>query len=149
MRQPGSTDSRPQLGFAFLRPLRRSWALLALVVAPAIAAGCRSDSGGEPVSPTAAVLESEEAPYINGPIVSLLADGRIWVEAANPEAAAASHRPAAAVVRPRGATILARESGRPVASSRLRVGDRVSVWTTGPELRSMPPQVQARLVVVE
>jgi hypothetical protein len=41
------------------------------------------------------------------------------------------------------------DSLRPVSVSSIREGDRLRVWTTGVELRSLPPQVTSRTIVID
>ena len=43
----------------------------------------------------------------------------------------------------------ARKRLLPASQSEIREGDRVRVWTTGVELRSLPPQVFSQIIIVE
>lgn len=128
---------------------RRACMSVAALVGVITAGGCRDERGTDPGSAIAALSVPDTSAYVSGPIERRLTDGRLLIRAADPVAAAARHRTASAVVNIRGAAIVRRSDGIVLRPSALQPGRNVSVWATGPELRSLPPQVQARVVVVE
>lgn len=111
-----------------------------------------SACGGSPPAPNGPVpMESAvrgDDPYIRGAITerSVLGDGtlRIRVEV-RPGVEA---RTPAALVTILPEAVIRWSNGDHATSAELQVGREVTVWVMGPELRSMPPQVSARGLVL-
>ena len=84
----------------------------------------------------------DDAPYITGRISERWTDHkgavRLLVEAPDPEAV----RIGAAVVTIYHDAMVLRPDGSNAGRGSLQVGRDVTVWTTGVELRSLPPQVK-------
>lgn len=100
-----------------------------------------------PLSPH--VIPDDEAPYIVGTIISR--DDRFQGTpsarvAARPDDPEDTRR---ADVTLGGSPIIVWRSGRSATLADLRPGRVVSVWVAGPELRSYPVVVGARMVVIE
>ena len=83
------------------------------------------------------------APFITGPVVAVLEDGRIQVADGSD-----STRCGAVAGLGRSTRVLARDGG-PRARTAIAAGQRVSVWITGTVRESCPAQVDARVVVIE
>ena len=94
-------------------------------------------------------------PYIRGVITQATVNGGATLDQATGgfrvEEKPGAEDGAKAGVSWTGATtrIVRRHDGRTATPDELAVGVTVSVWTTGIERRSLPPQVDARLIVVE
>lgn len=120
-------------------------ALLGFVTAAGVAVGAPACGNG--TAPLPELLAARpDVPYIEGLITQRLDQGstvRILVEASDRDA----RTPAAVVTVPADAMIL-RPDGAPVESAALTVGRAVTVWATGPEMRSLPPQVSAAAILV-
>jgi|GEM_PF-7019832 len=92
---------------------------------------------------------SDESAYITGTIISRddrFADQRSALVAADPSNYDDPRR--AHVLLEGSPTVLWRD-GRTAYLSDLRLGRLISVWVTGPELRSYPPVVGAQTIVIE
>jgi hypothetical protein len=113
--------------------------LLIAVAASLSACGSPTDTnGGLP----ALLAMRDDTPYITGRITKRWTDHRgavrLLVEAPNPEAV----RTGAAVVTVYRDALVLRPDGSDAGRGSLQVGRVVTVWTTGVELRSLPPQVK-------
>lgn len=112
--------------------------LLIAIVASFSACGSPTDTDGE--LPLLLAIRND-APYITGRITERWTEGngavRLLVKAPDP----ASVRVGAAVVTIANDAIVVRTDGSAAGRDVLDVGRRVAVWVTGPELRSLPPQV--------
>ena len=114
--------------------------LLPLLAIVASLVACDSPTGADGELPVLLATRGD-APYITGRITERWTDGngtvRLLVEAPDPEAV----RVGAAVVTIASGAIVLRTDGSDAGRGSLEVGRKVSVWTTGVELRSLPPQV--------
>ncbi|HEY0038758.1 MAG TPA: hypothetical protein VGB66_18825 [Longimicrobium sp.] len=103
-----------------------------MLLAVVLAAGC-----GQSTVP-------ETDPYIRGTVAQTDGpSGAVLVQATDPAA-----RVDAAWVRVDGRTRVERKSGE-LRAEVLTIGEMVSVWTTGVEMRSLPVQVVAARIVIE
>ena len=116
-----------------------------LTFAAALVGGCRS----APTELAALAAVSDEPPYIVGTILSR--DDRFETQRSALVAVTPADPtdPRRAHVMLEGSPTVLRRSGLPASVADLRPGRVVSVWVTGPELRSYPPVVSARTVVIE
>jgi hypothetical protein len=126
----------------------RSALVLAGVLLAAVAA-CRPASGVESDDrlPPEFTVRSD-VPYVRGTIRAREdAAGalRLRVE----DAPGSTARVTAAFVTVLPEAVLRYRDGRRATPADLRVGRVVTVWVTGPELRSSPPQVSANGIIVE
>jgi hypothetical protein len=88
--------------------------------------------------------ESETEPYIRGTVTQTDGpSGAVLVQATDPAA-----RVDVAWVRVDERTGVERQNGV-LRAAALAPGQRISVWTTGVELRSLPVQVFAERIVIE
>ena len=99
---------------------------------------------GESLAPGAA-LGPEGPAYIRG-VVSMRAGDRMLVETTSPRP---EHPVDKAWVTVMPAAALRWTDGQPARVDDLAPGRPVSVWVTGPELRSYPVQVTAAFVALE
>jgi hypothetical protein len=89
-----------------------------------------------------------DLPYIAGTIIDRTTrDGRTRILVRSPRDAT-TRVPEAIVNVTAGATILWSD-GSPAAASDLRARRNVTVWITGPELRSLPPQVSGEAFLLK
>ena len=113
--------------------------LLAAIAASLAACGSPTDAGGG-LPPLLAMRD--DAPYITGRITNRWTHHngalRLLVEAPDPEAV----RTGAAVVTVDDDAVVLRSDGSGAGPGSLQVGRVVTVWVTGGELRSLPPQVR-------
>ena len=90
-----------------------------------------------------------DTPYISGTIVhrEVREDGRLQllVSATDRESA----RVPDALVRVVQGALLLWPDGSEASTESLHVGRRVTVWVTGPELRSLPPQVSGNAILLQ
>ena len=113
--------------------------LLIAIAASLSACGSPTDTdGGLPIL----LAARDDAPYITGQITERWTDQngaiRLLVEAPDPEAV----RTGAAIVRVYRDAMVLRPDGSDAGRGSLQPGRVVTVWTTGVELRSLPPQVK-------
>ena len=127
------------------RPLLRAIPALLSTVLLVSGAAC----GREPVS--ALPLEFQirsDVPYVRGVIVERRStDARgatIRVRHQGGDPAMVTD----AIVSLPDKLLLRWEDGAPAAPADLRLGRRVTVWITGPELRSLPPQVTGSAILL-
>ena len=112
---------------------------LLLVIATATSLSACGSPTGTDLPPLLAMRD--DAPYITGRIITRWTDGygaeRLLVEAPEPEEV----RVGAAVVTIDDDAMVLRRDGSQAGRGSLQIGRDVTVWTTGVELRSLPPQV--------
>lgn len=124
------------------RSARAARYLRILALATVMSLACSTTSTG----PKSMASESPDPPYVRGRIAdSRLVEGgglRLRVEGRvrGPDEAIVSVAPGVSV---RWA------DGSAASVGALAVGQAIAVWTTGPELRSLPPQVSANAIVLE
>ncbi|MDQ3698539.1 MAG: YobA family protein [Gemmatimonadota bacterium] len=110
-----------------------------------LAAACASGSDEPPAPPGGAgAMIPNEAPSITGQVTGVTLP-TVRVEERPADAAGS----AKASVRLVDGTRLLRRGGSAAASGDLRVGQRVSVWFTGPVMESYPVQATASVIVIE
>lgn len=126
---------------------RATWIRSAILLAVALQtfAGCDRalTTSAEPVN-LATVLPAS-APYITGTIgsVDLQVGTRLLVERSP------GIRETSAVVTTAPNLPIFWRNGRRASSEELQVGRVITVWVSGAELRSLPPQVGASTIVIE
>jgi hypothetical protein len=127
------------------RPLLRAIPALLSTVLLVSGAAC----GREPVS--ALPLEFQirsDVPYVRGVIVEKRSTDTggttIHVRHQGGDPAMVTD----AIVSLPDKLLLRWEDGAPAAPADLRLGRRVTVWVTGPELRSLPPQVTGSAILL-
>jgi hypothetical protein len=126
---------------------RRAWVRSALCCATSLLTVGACDgapTGSAELVNLAAVLPAE-APYITGTIgsVDLTAGTRLLVERTP------ASRETGALVEIGPNLPVYWRSGRRASSQELQVGRVITVWVSGAELRSLPPQVGASTIVIE
>ena len=108
--------------------------LVGMLVAVVLATGCNQMT----------TPEMETDPYIRGTVTRTDGpSGAVLVQASDPAA-----RVDVAWVRVNEQTRVERQSGV-LRAEAVAVGQTVSVWTTGVEMRSLPVQVTAARIVIE
>lgn len=105
---------------------------LVLMLAAVLAAGCGQSTAPETDAYIRGVVTRTDGP-----------SGAVLVQATDPAA-----RIDAAWVRVDGRTRVERKDGS-AGTQGLAIGQTVSVWTTGVEMRSLPVQVVAAWIVIE
>lgn len=105
-------------------------------------AACGSRGADDPLASLAAPTDAEG---ISGVVTLRDEGGRLKVEE-NPAEPTGS---AKAVVSVAGARVYRRADGAQITASAIQVGDRVTVWFTGPVRESYPVQAQAGVIAVE
>jgi hypothetical protein len=117
-----------------------------LAVLLSLTACDRSSAPTDPMLPPG-FAERSDRPYIAGSIVERSdANGEVRLLVRAPRGATLGVPEARVTV---GARALMKWTDGRVASPReLRVGRRVTVWVTGPELQSLPPQVTASALLI-
>ena len=112
----------------------------------AAACGRRGSSDDAPLPASAAARG--EAPYVRGAIIERTVgeSGRVRLLVRSPSATEVRVREALVNVAPDA--VIQRQDGSSATLDDLRRGDEVSVWITGPELRSLPPQVTGSAFVI-
>ena len=112
--------------------------LLLLIAIAASLFACGSPTGTD-LPPLLAMRD--DAPYITGRIITRWTDhngaDRLLVEAPDQQAV----RVGAAVVTIDDDAMVLRRDGSDAGRGSLQIGRAVTVWTTGVERRSLPPQV--------
>lgn len=107
---------------------------------------CR-DSAVDPLDDLPPMLMARsDLPYVRGMVVSRTEEQELRV-LVRQVAGTESWHPSA-MVSVDGAALLWRD-GRFAGEHDLRVGRRVTVWITGPQLDSDPPQVRASAILIE
>lgn len=130
-----------------VRGTRRS---LLVALFATLAGGCGESTAPDPLPQAAlASLAAEGPPYITGIVeergARLGSEASILVTGRSP-ARGTEHR--AFVSLPADVTVLWHD-GRRASTDELRPGRRVSAWVGPVELRSMPPVVFGRIILIE
>ena len=119
---------------------------VAMLVVAGLMAGCSSSTPSEAMLPIG-FSQRSDVPYIIGRIARRTTENgqtRLLVRARD----GSSSRVPEAVVTVGSATLMKWSDGDAATRDNLRIGLGVMVWVSGPELRSLPPQVTADAVLL-
>lgn len=122
-----------------MRRIGLSARLVAALVGPAALLGCHTDAA----APASATIN--EPFFISG---SITETGRPWGYRVKGEPGT-SYRVTDAYFSVGSGTLIQRADGSTATTADLVVGQKIRLWITGAIAESLPPQVGARLIVLE
>jgi hypothetical protein len=119
--------------------------IVAGIASALIGAAALAACGNDPAAPGSLAARANEPFFIRGAIAET---GHPWGTLVRGEGSS-RYPVTAAFFTIQPATVIERVDGSPASAADLAVGKRITVWITGAIAESLPPQVGARLIVID